>query len=90
MDHLVENSIYIGGLSRDITDKELEREFSEFGRIEKIRIKNKFAFIEYDHVSGCEKAIETMHDRKLDGRRITVEMCKSNSSHFRHDDGSGK
>eukprot|EP01027_Heterolobosea_sp_BB2_P025457 GEZU01039074.1.p1 GENE.GEZU01039074.1~~GEZU01039074.1.p1 ORF type:complete len:203 (-),score=30.79 GEZU01039074.1:634-1242(-) len=76
------STIWVGNLSFKTTERDLEEEFSRFGKIGKIEIpihpdsrKSKgFAFIEFDKVEDAEYAIKKMDGVKIDGRVVTVEM----------------
>lgn len=37
--------IYIGGITRDVSIADIRKEFSEFGKIQSLSVKNKYAFV---------------------------------------------
>ena len=54
-------NIYVGGIPSDIKESELRGEFSKYGRINKISVKPRFCFIEFDDYHSAEDAIYEVH-----------------------------
>ncbi|OMJ84962.1 hypothetical protein SteCoe_13793 [Stentor coeruleus] len=67
--------IYIGRLSRKTRVRDLEKEFSRYGRIRDLEIKHDYAFIEYSDPRDAEDAIYHMDNRNFDDSRIIVEYA---------------
>lgn len=65
--------IYVGHLSPHTRDRDLDRAFSRYGRIEKIDVRMGFAFIEYEDRRDAEDAIAEMDGREFDGARVVVQ-----------------
>lgn len=79
--------LYVGNLSYDMTEAELEKTFSAFGSVLSVRvIKNKFndrskgyGFIEMAEQSGADKAVKAMNAKEVMGRKMVVNEARSKS-----------
>ena len=59
----LESKVYVGDISRDMTEKDLERAFSEFGSIRSVWVATDpsgFAFIQFDGERDAQDAVKTM------------------------------
>ena len=67
--------IFITKLSRNVTEKDISKEFGEFGDIKKINLKKGFAFVEYYKKENAKEAIRKLDNKKLFGQqnRVVVE-----------------
>lgn len=67
--------IFITKLSPQVTQREIEKEFNEFGKIKNINLKRGFAFVEYYNKEDAKEAIKKLHNKKLFGQqnRVVVE-----------------
>jgi RNA recognition motif-containing protein len=80
-------NIYIGNLSYETTEKDLESAFSEFGKVVSVKIitdqyngKSKgFGFIEIPDRTEANAAIEGMNGKEFKGRTIKVNKAKERS-----------
>lgn len=81
--HMVKK-LFVGNLSYDITQSELEAAFSEAGEIETVDIVfNKldgrprgFAFVTMADEAGAEKAVALLNGKELRGRAIVVNESR--------------
>ncbi|CAH8547038.1 unnamed protein product [Heterobilharzia americana] len=66
-------TIYVGGITNELTEKLLQDSFKQFGEIKEIRIfKDKgFSFIKFDSHVAATQAIVTMH-----GKIVGDQACK--------------
>ena len=79
--------LYVGNLSYDMTDLELEKAFQSFGKVLSARIiKNKFndrskgyGFVEMANQSGANKAVKAMNGKEVLGRKLVVNEARSKS-----------
>jgi len=77
------------GLSLYTTERELEKEFSKFGPLEKVTIvldgktgrSRGFGFVYFEHVEDAKEAKEAMCDQEIDGRRIRVDYSITKRPH---------
>lgn len=89
--------LYIGNLSFDTTDEELEAAFSEFGEIisavvVKDRVSGRsrgFGFVEYADEESAKSAQEAMNGKELSGRPLRVDEAREQSRERRDDFGGG-
>ncbi|KAF3919675.1 Nucleolin [Dactylellina cionopaga] len=72
--------IYVGNISYGIRGEDLEREFSEFGKVVSARViydprglSKGFGYVEFDEQDSATTAVTKMHGLIVDGRRINVQ-----------------
>eukprot|EP00163_Fabomonas_tropica_P013381 TRINITY_DN24901_c0_g1_i1.p1 TRINITY_DN24901_c0_g1~~TRINITY_DN24901_c0_g1_i1.p1 ORF type:complete len:140 (-),score=29.96 TRINITY_DN24901_c0_g1_i1:294-713(-) len=77
-------SLYVGGLSEEVTEKILHAAFIPFGEIAQLQIPqdqasgtNKgFGFVEFEEVEDAQAAIENMNGAELFGRVLKVNKSR--------------
>ncbi len=87
--------LYVGNLSFDTTDEELEQAFSEFGEITsalvvKDRVSGRsrgFGFVEFAEEQSAQSAKEAMNGKDLGGRALRVDEAREQRE--RRDDFGG-
>merc|ERR1711983_88073 len=83
------NCVGVFGLSLYTTERELEKEFSKFGPLEKVTVildgktgrSRGFAFIYFESVEDAKVAKEAMSDQEIDGRRVRVDFSITKRAH---------
>lgn len=78
--------IFVGNLTENIDENELQQIFETFGEIKNIeipvdpltKVKKGFGFIEFDEYDDCLHAIENMEDSELNGRILRVSFAREN------------
>ncbi|KAJ7568483.1 hypothetical protein O6H91_01G034200 [Diphasiastrum complanatum] len=78
---------FVGGLSWNTTDRDLEDAFQRFGRIVEAKVivdrdtgrPKGFGFVSFADERDMEDAIDKMNGRDLDDRAITVSKAQSKS-----------
>jgi len=83
------NCLGVFGLSLYTTERELEKEFSKFGPLEKVTVvldgktgrSRGFAFVYYESQEDAKAAKEAMCDQEIDGRRIRVDFSITKRAH---------
>lgn len=91
-------NIYVGNLSRDVTDEDLRQAFEAFGEVSSINIiKDRFSgesrgfgFVEMPSKTEAEAAIEAMNEQDLKGRAINVNEAKPKADNRRSGGGGGR
>ena len=76
--------IYVGNLSYDVAESDLEQAFSEFGQVASVNLlKDKqtgqskgFGFVEMPEVSEGQTAIKEMNGKEFMGRELKVDQAK--------------
>ncbi len=84
--------LYVGNLTYTVNESDLEALFSEFGTVQSAQIivdrdtnrSKGFGFVEMGSDAEAQAAIQALHDREHDGRRLTVNEAKP-----REDRGGG-
>ncbi len=77
-------NIYIGNLSRDVTEDELKGLFSKYGSIKEVKIikdpysgeSKGFGFLEMSNSSEAQKAISELNSKELKGKKLTVNEAR--------------
>ena len=78
------SKLYVGNLSFDVSDAELEEAFSEYGEIASATvIKDRdsdrskgFGFVEFVQEADAQKAKEAMNGKQLGERALKVDEAK--------------
>ncbi len=77
-------NIYVGNLSRDVTEEDLRQAFEAFGKVETVSIiKDKFSgesrgfgFVEMPAKAEAEAAIADLNGKEIKGRPIKVNEAR--------------
>jgi RNA recognition motif-containing protein len=88
----VGKKLYVGNLTYGVNESDLEQLFAPFGTVQSAQViqdretgrSKGFGFVEMDTEAQAQAAIEALHDREHDGRRLTVNEAKP-----REDRGGG-
>ena len=78
-------NIFVGNLSNDVQEEDLNNLFSEFGQVKEVKIirdmftqqTKGFGFVEMENSTDASKAIKALNDSEIDGRNIVVNEAKS-------------
>jgi RNA recognition motif-containing protein len=89
--------MYVGNLSRDISEDELKKEFAAFGTVDSVAlIKDKFTgtakgfgFVEMSVRSEAEAAIAGLNDKEVKGRKMVVNEARPMADRRRGGNSSG-
>lgn len=81
-------SIFVGNLSFETTEAELERAFARHGRVSSVRIVTDrgtgtpkgFGFVSMPGMDDAEEAIARMNGQSIGGREIRVNEAQSRNS----------
>jgi cold-inducible RNA-binding protein len=76
--------IYVGNLSFDVTEEELQAEFAAFGKVESVNIitdkysgrPRGFAFVEMPSVAEGQAAIAGLNGKTIKDRSLTVNAAR--------------
>jgi len=88
-------NIFVGNLSYQTTEPELESVFSQYGAVEKASVVRDrdtgqprgFAFIEMTNKNEALKAIEELNGRELNGRALNVNEARPREERGGHHRG---
>jgi len=89
--------IFVGNLSRRVTQEALQQLFETFGQVESAEIiKDKFsgeakgfAFIEMPSKDEAQAAMEGLNGRDMDGKSLTVNEARPRNNDRRGGSGGG-
>ncbi len=90
-------NIYVGNLSYEVTEKDLQEAFEAFGQVESVKIimdkysgKSKgFGFVEMPAKAEALSAIKDLNGKELSGRTLNVNEARPRSEGRRGDRGGG-
>ncbi|KXJ75433.1 hypothetical protein RP20_CCG011738 [Aedes albopictus] len=68
--------VYIGKLPIDTRERDIERFFEGFGRINEILLRGSYGFVEFEDYRDAEDAIYERHGAKLQGQKVVVEATR--------------
>lgn len=77
-------NIYVGNLSFDTTENELQQAFASYGAVSTARIATDrdtgrtrgFGFVEMDNQAEAQAAIQALNGSELQGRTLTVNEAR--------------
>eukprot|EP01112_Ceratiomyxa_fruticulosa_P010594 TRINITY_DN2811_c0_g3_i2.p1 TRINITY_DN2811_c0_g3~~TRINITY_DN2811_c0_g3_i2.p1 ORF type:complete len:207 (-),score=45.83 TRINITY_DN2811_c0_g3_i2:571-1191(-) len=83
-----ENVIFVGNLDNDARAKDLERVFDRYGKIDKIDLKQGFAFIFFQRKKDAEEAVHRADGKEFGERkmRMRVELARGDGRTKRRED----
>ncbi|KAF9907379.1 hypothetical protein BX616_000427 [Lobosporangium transversale] len=68
--------VYLGHLSRDASDRDIENLFKSYGRIREVTLKNGFGFVEFSETKDAEDAVYDLNGKEFMGDRLVVELAR--------------
>jgi len=76
--------LYVGNLSYNITNQQLEELFAPFGQVKSAQVvmdrdtgrSKGFGFVEYNDANQARAAIDGMNLKEIDGRSLTVNEAR--------------
>jgi arginine/serine-rich splicing factor 4/5/6 len=74
--------VYVGRLSYQAREKDVERFFRGIGRVRDINLKNGFGFVEFDSPRDAEDAVYECNGQEMLGERIIVEHARGSSAGY--------
>jgi len=90
-------NIFVGNLSREVTEEELKKEFDTFGQVSSARIimdkftgqSRGFGFVEMSAETEAKAAIDGMNGKDLKGRALSVNEARPREDRPRTGGGGG-
>ena len=90
-------NIYVGNLSREVTDEELRQEFEAFGKVASVNIikdrysgqSRGFGFVEMATKEEGQAAIDGLKGKSLKGRELDVSEARPRTEGRRGGFGGG-
>ncbi|MCK4487066.1 MAG: RNA-binding protein [Desulfobacterales bacterium] len=90
-------NIYVGNLSREVTEEDLREAFEAFGEVTSVKIikdryggeSRGFGFVEMPGKADAESAITGLKEKELKGRTLNVNEARPRSGGGRSGRGPG-
>ena len=84
-------NIYVGNLSYEVTEEELQKAFEVFGNVESAKVikdmytgrSKGFGFVEMSDEADAQSAIDDLNGKELKGRTLKVNKARSRSGGHR-------
>ncbi|GIX69518.1 hypothetical protein CEXT_659861 [Caerostris extrusa] len=71
--------VYIGRLSSQCREKDLEKFFKGYGKINEVILKRGFGFVDFEDIRNAYDAVYELNGRNLLGERVVLEIARSPS-----------
>ncbi len=83
-------NIYVGNLSYDATQEQVEEFFAEYGEVTSVRLISDretgrpkgFGFVEMSDRSSALNAIDSLNGKEMLGRRLVVNEARPRAARF--------
>jgi len=90
-------NIYVGNLSRNVTEEDLQQAFKDFGEVASVKlIKDRysgesrgFGFVEMPDKAEAQSAINGLNGKELKGQALKVNEARPQKSRERGGGGGG-
>lgn len=90
-------NIYVGNMSREVTEDDLRQEFGQFGEVSSVAIiKDKFSgeprgfgFVEMPNNEQAQAAMSALNGKEFKGRPLTVNEARPKTEGGRRGGGFG-
>jgi RNA recognition motif-containing protein len=90
-------NIYVGNLSRNVTEEDLQQAFKDFGEVASVKmIKDRysgesrgFGFVEMPDKAEAQSAIDGLNGKELKGQALKVNEARPQKSRERGGEGGG-
>lgn len=77
-------NIYVGNLSKEVSDQDLQNLFAEYGNIKSVKVirdlfsgeSKGFGFVEMPGVADAQKAINELNTKDLKGKKLVVNEAR--------------
>eukprot|EP00096_Caligus_rogercresseyi_P014187 TRINITY_DN66_c0_g1_i7.p1 TRINITY_DN66_c0_g1~~TRINITY_DN66_c0_g1_i7.p1 ORF type:complete len:136 (-),score=19.47 TRINITY_DN66_c0_g1_i7:866-1273(-) len=68
--------VYMGGLSRRVRERDVEKLTRKYGRVREVSLKNGYGFVEFDDYRDADDACYDLNGKEFMGERVTVELAR--------------
>uniref|UniRef100_A0A8C2WA41 Serine and arginine rich splicing factor 6a n=1 Tax=Cyclopterus lumpus TaxID=8103 RepID=A0A8C2WA41_CYCLU len=68
--------VYIGRLSYNVREKDIQRFFSGYGKLMEVDLKNGYGFVEFEDNRDADDAVYELNGKELCGERVIVENAR--------------
>lgn len=90
-------NIYVGNLSREVSDEDLMTEFSAYGKVKSVKVirdlfsgdSKGFGFVEMVVATEAQKAIDELNTKEVKGKKLVVNEARPKTDDRRGGGGGG-
>uniref|UniRef100_A0A3Q2EEN6 Synaptotagmin binding, cytoplasmic RNA interacting protein, like n=1 Tax=Cyprinodon variegatus TaxID=28743 RepID=A0A3Q2EEN6_CYPVA len=68
--------LFVRNLATTVTEEALEKTFSQFGKLERVKKLKDYAFIHFEERDGALKALTELNGKELEGEHIEIVFAK--------------
>ncbi|XP_014060417.2 heterogeneous nuclear ribonucleoprotein Q isoform X2 [Salmo salar] len=68
--------LFVRNLANSVTEEILEKSFSQFGKLERVKKLKDYAFVHFDERDAAVKALAQMNGKVLEGEHIDIVFAK--------------
>jgi RNA recognition motif-containing protein len=91
-------NLYVSRLDPNLSETELRKLFSEYGKLESVKVitdyntgvSRGFAFVEFANEADGQNAIKNLHNTEVGGQTISVEVARPREDRPKGKTFSGK
>jgi arginine/serine-rich splicing factor 7 len=73
-------SLFVGNVSKYISQKDLEHEFGSFGKC-RVNHRGSYAFVEFEDERDAEDAKMVLNNKNLGGLNVNIEWSKRSGNY---------
>ncbi|GAB1203543.1 hypothetical protein APSETT445_002179 [Aspergillus pseudonomiae] len=84
-------TVFVGNLFYDVTADDLRKQMEKYGIVESVYItfdnrgiSKGFGYVQFDAIDSARRAIDAMHMRVYEGRRVVVAFAQNNIDQHRN------
>uniref|UniRef100_A0A673YR14 Heteroous nuclear ribonucleoprotein R n=1 Tax=Salmo trutta TaxID=8032 RepID=A0A673YR14_SALTR len=68
--------LFVRNLATPVTEELLEKTFSQFGKLERVKKLKDYAFVHFEDRDAAVKAMQQMNGKELEGEEIEIVLAK--------------
>jgi len=68
--------VYVGNLTGDVRERDIEKFFKGYGKLGEISIKNGYGFVDFEDYRDADDAVHDMDGKDLRGGRVRCELAR--------------
>ncbi|KAI5094489.1 heterogeneous nuclear ribonucleoprotein Q isoform X1 [Silurus meridionalis] len=68
--------LFVRNLANSVTEDTLEKTFSQYGKLERVKKLKDYAFVHFEERAGAVKALEEMNEKELEGETVEIVFAK--------------
>jgi len=68
--------VYVGNLTGDVRERDIEKFFKGYGKLGEISIKNGYGFVDFEDYRDADDAVHDMDGKDIRGTRVRIEIAR--------------